>query len=162
MLVNTSTATHDNSLPTWTHLLHTTLAPFYSLGRIPVPDIVAGPDILHLLEFFALMYTPSLLDFASYGAYVRVRLWGEYFFQRIQMSQWIMDQLFSSSTNMMMSRPKKGIYLVTSPENVTDLGMYYVLKKTGKRCTLFNGGLQVDGDPLIQMQDKKETSCSRE
>ena len=156
--VNKSQATTENeNIPDWTHLLHTVLVPFFSVGRIPVPDQATGPDVLHMLEFFALMYTPSHLDFQTFGAYIRVRLWGEYFFQRGQMYNWIADQLYSSSS----LTPKKSIYLVTSPDDVADDRMQYVIKGTGKRCILFDGGLVVDNHEDDHMKQKNESSCSR-
>ena len=155
-IVNSSKSEQSNSIPCWTHMLQSTLVPYYSTGRIPIPEVVTGPDLLHMLEFFELVYSPALLDFQSYGTFVKVKLWGEYFFQRGLMADWIMRQIFSSTT------PKKSVHLVTSPENVTDLGMYYIIKDSGKRCMLFDGGLEVNNETEIneQMDGEKEPSCS--
>lgn len=65
-----TTVQDKQTVPKWNHLIYSSLVPYFSTGQINVSDQASGPDILHMLEFFQIVYTPSLLNFQSFGSYL--------------------------------------------------------------------------------------------
>ena len=86
---------HSHSLR-WKPWLTTCIRAYYNTGTIRVPDACIGSDILLALEYFGIVYTPEQLVFDSFGGYLRVKLWSDYYTHRSQLAQWVVQRLLRS------------------------------------------------------------------
>jgi hypothetical protein len=96
------------------------------------PNDCVGSDVLLALEYFGIVYTPDQLVFDSFGAYLRVKLWSEYFTHRSGLAQWVVETL-------MQTNSKHSHIFVTSPS--LQEGDLLV---GSKRADVLDGHLQLD------------------
>jgi hypothetical protein len=107
---------HSQTL-VWTTSLTTCIRAYYNTGTVRFPNDCVGSDVLLALEYFGIVYTPNQLVFDSFGVYLRVKLWSEYFTHRSTLAQWVVETL-------MTSHSKHTHIFVTSPlEHEGDLLM---------------------------------------
>jgi hypothetical protein len=122
---------HSQSL-VWTEALTTCIRAYYNTGTVRFPNDCVGSDVLLALEYFGIVYTPHQLVFDSFGVYLRVKLWSEYFTYRSKLAQWVVETL-------MTSHSKHTHVFVTSPlEQEGDLLL------GSHRVTRFEGNLKLD------------------
>ena len=122
---------HSQSLK-WTPWLTTCIRAFYNTGTVRFPNDCIGSDVLLALEYFGIVYTPDQLVFDSFGAYLRVKLWSEYFTHRSGLAQWVVETL-------MQTNSKHSHTFVTSPSlHEGDLLV------GSKRADVLDGHLQLD------------------
>ncbi|KAI2507630.1 hypothetical protein MHU86_6817 [Fragilaria crotonensis] len=122
---------HSQSLK-WTPWLTTCIRAFYNTGTVRFPNDCVGSDVLLALEYFGIVYTPDQLVFDSFGAYLRVKLWSEYFTHRSGLAQWVVETL-------MQTNSKHSHIFVTSPS--LQEGDLLV---GSKRADVLDGHLQLD------------------
>ena len=122
---------HSQSLK-WTPWLTTCIRAFYNTGTVRFPNDCVGSDVLLALEYFGIVYTPDQLVFDSFGAYLRVKLWSEYFTHRSGLAQWVVETL-------MQTNSKHSHTYVTSPS--LQEGDLLV---GSKRADVLDGHLQLD------------------
>jgi hypothetical protein len=122
---------HSQSLK-WTPWLTTCIRAFYNTGTVRFPNDCVGSDVLLALEYFGIVYTPDQLVFDSFGAYLRVKLWSEYFTHRSGLAQWVVEKL-------MQTNSKHSHSFVTSPSRQEG-----DLLVGSKRADILDGHLQLD------------------
>jgi hypothetical protein len=126
-----ASSNHSHSLK-WTPWLTTCIRAFYNTGTVRFPNDCVGSDVLLALEYFGIVYTPDQLVFDSFGAYLRVKLWSEYFTHRSGLAQWVVETL-------MQTNSKHSHIFVTSPS--LQEGDLLV---GSKRADVLDGHLQLD------------------
>lgn len=126
-----ASSNHSHSLK-WTPWLTTCIRAFYNTGTVRFPNDCVGSDVLLALEYFGIVYTPDQLVFDSFGAYLRVKLWSEYFTHRAGLAQWVVETL-------MQTNSKHSHIFVTSPS--LQEGDLLV---GSKRANVLDGHLQLD------------------
>lgn len=127
---------HSHSLK-WTPWLTTCIRAFYNTGTVRFPNDCVGSDILLALEYFGIVYTPDQLVFDTFGAYLRVKLWSEYFTHRSGLAQWVVETL-------MQTNSKHSHTFVTSPS--LQEGDLLV---GSKRADVLDGHLQLDATKYL-------------
>jgi len=118
----------DNSVPDYSSFISNLLSTYYAKGIIYCLDLAQGPEVLHLLEYFQILYFPSNMVFQSIGAFLRVRLWGDYFLGRPHLLDWIYEEILGGS------KIRRGVGFVVSDK--TEALYYY----KGRQMVLFNVG----------------------
>ena len=122
---------HSHSLY-WRHWLTTCIRAYYNTGTIRVPDACIGSDILLALEYFGIVYTPDQLVFDSFGGYLRVKLWSDYYTHRSQLAQWVVRKL-------LRAHAKHSHTFVTSPDPKEGDVLWNM-----KRIEVLDGNLSLD------------------
>lgn len=127
----------------WHSWLTTCIRAYYNTQSIRIPDECIGSDILLALEYFGIFYTPEQLTFDSFGAYLRVKLWSDYFTHRSRMADWVVQKLLNSN-----SRHSHSFVTSADPqEGPVMVGC--------KRADILDGGLTLDASKY----DEKMPSC---
>jgi len=128
-----SQSNHSQSF-TWTPNLSTCIRAFYNTGTVRIPSDCVGSDVLLALEYFGIIYSPEQIIFDSFGAYLRVKIWSEYYTYRALLAKWIMTTLLES--------PSKHSHLfVTSPTLIPSCVSIFVGSTRGQ---LMDGSLKLD------------------
>jgi len=127
----------------WHPWLTTCIRAYYNTEAIRIPDDCNGSDILLALEYFGIVYTPEQLTFDSFGAYLRVKLWSDYFTHRSKMGDWVMQKLLKSNSRHSHS-------FATSPDPREG-----ALMVCNKRVDILDGGLVLDAAKY----DEEMPSC---
>ena len=132
----------------WNQHFIQTLQSFYSSGIVHIPQSTNGKDVLMLLEYFGVVYSPDKLVFDSMGAYVKIKMWSDYMSRRAALAQYVIRKC--------MSRTKLLHVFVTTPDasEVEANTLYYV---GGKLCDVFDGALPTQPGP-----DGQNSSCASE
>eukprot|EP00978_Attheya_sp_CCMP212_P008928 scaffold21065_cov57-Attheya_sp.AAC.1 len=138
----------SNSIFTWNPVLVECVESFYESGRIRVPDESLGHDVLLVLEFFGIVYSPQQLVFDSFGCFLRVKLWTDYYSHRATVADWIVHQLITSHSRLSHA-------FCTCPEALDPKSCLYV---GTKRCDPLDGGLFLDNSRSDS--DPETQSCS--
>jgi hypothetical protein len=138
----------SNSIFTWNPVLVKCIESYYESGRIRVPDESLGNDVLLVLEFFGIVYSPQQLVFDSFGCFLRVKLWTDYYSHRATMADWIVHQLITSHSRLSHA-------FCTCPEALDPKSCLYV---GTKRCDPLDGGLFLDNSRSDSDPDPQ--SCS--
>uniref|UniRef100_A0A7S4K402 Uncharacterized protein n=1 Tax=Odontella aurita TaxID=265563 RepID=A0A7S4K402_9STRA len=120
--------THDGPDFDWTPSLTACICSYYLTGTVRIPDACRGNDVLLALEYFGIVYAPDQLAFDSFGCYLRVKLWSDYYTHRAAAADWVVRRL-------MEGRSRHSHSFVTSPER--DEAVYV----GSKRCDVLDGGL---------------------
>ena len=94
----------------WKPWLTTCIRAYYNTGTVRIPDDCMGSDILLALEFFGILYSPNQLVFDSFGGYLRVKMWSDYFAHRAKIADWVVQRLLGAP-------PKHSHTFVTSPNS---------------------------------------------
>jgi hypothetical protein len=92
-----------------------------------------GNDILLALEYFAILYSPDQLVFESFGGYLRVKMWSDYFTHRARIAHWVVQRILTKPSRHSHS-------FVTSPSLHEEL---FVLN-SNKPIDVLDGDLSVD------------------
>lgn len=132
----------------WDPVLTSCIRSFYNTGTIRVPDECAGNDVLLALEYFGIVYAPDQLVFDSFGCYLRVKLWSDYYTHRSAMADWVVRRLMGAHS-------RHSHAFVTSPEPLQG-GLYVGTKK----CELFDGGLLLEASRYEAEGAAVPHSCS--
>ena len=122
---------HSQSL-IWNPWLTTCIRAYYNTETIRIPDDCNGSDILLALEYFGIVYSPEQLSFDSFGAYLRVKLWSDYFTHRSKIADWVVQKLLKSH-----SRHSHSFATCPDPTEGT-------LAIGSKRIDILDGGLILD------------------
>ena len=122
---------HSQSL-IWNPWLTTCIRAYYNTETIRIPDDCNGSDILLALEYFGIVYTPEQLSFDSFGAYLRVKLWSDYFTHRSKIADWVVQKLLKSHSRHSHS-------FATSPDSTEGAMMI-----GSKQIDILDGGLILD------------------
>lgn len=130
---NGSTAHHDGPDFDWTPSLTSCVSSYYNTGAVRVPDACLGNDVLLALEYFGIVYAPDQLAFDSFGCYLRVKLWSDYYTQRGAVAEWVVKRL-------MEGRSRHSHSFVTSPDVGEGEEAIYV---GSKKCDVLEGGLSL-------------------
>lgn len=127
---------------TWEPWLTTCIRAYYNTGKIRIPDKCSGSDILLALEYFGILYSPEQLVFESFGGYLRVKMWSDYFTHRARLADWVLQRVLTKSP------PRHSHSFVTSPYMQEEL--FHLL--SNKPIDVLDGDLVVDpsrcGDSL--------------
>jgi hypothetical protein len=132
----------------WNQQFIHTLSSFYASGVVNIPQTTNGKDVLMLLEYFGVVYSPDKLVFDSMGAYVKIKMWSDYMSRRAAMAQYVIHKC--------MSRTKLLQVFVTTPDasEIETNTLYYV---GGKLCDVFDGNLAIQSGA-----EGQSTSCASE
>ena len=117
----------------WQPWLTTCIRAYFNTGTIRIPDDCIGSDILLALEYFGILYSPDQLVFDSFGGYLRVKMWSDYFTHRAKMADWVVQKLVTTPS-------RHSHCFVTSP---TDEGDLYFLN-SNKTMQVLDGELVLD------------------
>ena len=118
---------------TWEPWLTTCIRAYYNTGNIRIPDKCLGSDILLALEYFGILYSPEQLVFESFGAYLRVKMWSDYFTHRARIADWVVQRLLTKPSRHSHS-------FVTSPNMQEEL--FHL--SSNKPIDVLDGDLVVD------------------
>lgn len=117
----------------WHPWLTTCIRAYYNTGTIRIPDECVGSDILLALEYFGILYSPDQLVFDSFGGYLRVKMWSDYFTHRAKMADWVVQKLVTTPS-------RHSHCFVTSPNMEGDL----FFLNSNKTMQVLDGELAVD------------------
>mmetsp|Transcript_21366 Transcript_21366/g.26169 ORF Transcript_21366/g.26169 Transcript_21366/m.26169 type:complete len:1223 (+) Transcript_21366:78-3746(+) len=102
---------------------------------VRVPAWTQGNDILLLLEQCRIVYSPDQLVFDTFGAYMRTRLWSDYYSHRMSMAIYLQQRL----AKLRVSKLNHLFATNISKER-------HRLYVGSKRCDFFEGGIRVATD----------------
>ena len=117
----------------WQPWLTTCIRAYYNTGTIRIPDDCLGSDILLALEYFGILYSPDQLVFDSFGGYLRVKMWSDYFTHRAKMADWVVQKLVTTPS-------RHSHCFVTSPDEKEEL----FFLNSNKAMDVLDGDLALD------------------
>jgi len=120
----------------WKPWLSKCIRSYYNNGILKIPNNCVGNEILIALEYLEIVYTLDQLVFDSFGTHMRVKLWSEYYSQRVAMGEWIQKVLLEAPA-------KNSHTFVTSPMNISSHDSIFIGPCRGN---LFDGGLQLHSE----------------
>jgi hypothetical protein len=120
----------------WKPWLTTCIRAYYNTGTIRIPDECIGSDILLALEYFGVLYSPDQLVFDSFGGYLRVKLWSDYFTHRAKMADWVVQQLVTT--------PSRHSHAYVTCPNIEQNEFYMTGDKQNKTIRVLDGNLALD------------------
>ena len=119
----------------WKPWLTTCIRAYYNTGTIRIPDECIGSDILLALEYFGILYSPDQLVFDSFGGYLRVKLWSDYFTHRAKMADWVVQQLVTT--------PSRHSHAYVTCPNTTQNEFYSLGDTHNKSIPVLEGDLEL-------------------
>ena len=125
----------------WEDWLTDLLVQYYETGRLNIPDVCQGSDLLLLLEYFGILYAPDQLIFASYAAYQRVRAWSDYLTQRVVLA----DHLMHLSSLVVPVRSAGRVYQLGTVESPGE--KLTLLPRRGDTTPVYSWGCDVTDLP---------------
>jgi len=124
----------------WSSALTDCIRLYYNPTKVCVTDDTQGNDVLLALDYFQVIYGPDQLTFTSFGCYLRVKLWCDYYSHRVILGNWIVKRLLAAHS-------RHSHAFVTSPDPVVGASVYV----GNKRCEILDGGLVID--PAVHGSD---------
>lgn len=132
----------------WSQEFVTSLNQFYETGNYHVPETISGRVFLVLSEYFGIVHSPTKVTYASYGAFLKMKVWVDYLSRRADMASYIVQQC--------MSRTKlTHTFVTTTDPSESTAGFSYYIED--RPCNdIFDGNLQMNQTD----EDAKAHSCS--
>ena len=103
---------------------------YYLDGMISIKEEYSGNDVLVTLDKFGIVYSHDQIDFQSFGCFLRVRMWSDYYRHRSAVMKWIQHSI-------MTSHSRYSYLFVTEPEPSKNIQ----IKLGNERCEVLDGGI---------------------
>jgi len=120
----------------WSQEFLTSLNQFYETVNYHVPETISGRVFLVLSEYFGIVHSPTKVTYASYGAFLKMKVWVDYLSQRADMASYIIQQC--------MSRTKlTHTFVTTTDPSESTAGFSYYIED--RPCNdIFDGNLLIN------------------